>query len=107
MKPYRSMLFVPGQKPSWVDKGVAAGADALILDLEDSVPSGMKDEARAAVAAVIADKGAEAALGVRPNPLGGGLLGAGLRAAVPPGLPGPFLPKAFPGLVIVRLDALG
>jgi citrate lyase subunit beta/citryl-CoA lyase len=39
MKPYRSMLFVPGHKPSWADKALASGADALILDLEDSVPA--------------------------------------------------------------------
>jgi len=106
MKPYRSMLFVPGQKPSWVDKGVAAGADALILDLEDSVPSGMKDEARAAVTAVIADKGAETALWVRPNPLVSGLLGADLEAVVRPGLAGLFLPKVFTALDIVRIDAV-
>jgi citrate lyase subunit beta/citryl-CoA lyase len=49
MKPIRSFLFVPGNKPSWIDKSVDAGADALILDLEDSVPPDMKVEARAIV----------------------------------------------------------
>ena len=39
MKPYRTVLSVPGHKPSWFDKGVAAGADCLCLDLEDSVRS--------------------------------------------------------------------
>jgi citrate lyase beta subunit len=32
MHPYRSMLFVPGHKPAWADKALAAGADAIILD---------------------------------------------------------------------------
>jgi citrate lyase subunit beta/citryl-CoA lyase len=45
-KPIRSFLFVPGNKASWIDKSVASGADALILDLEDSVPPAQKVEAR-------------------------------------------------------------
>jgi len=39
MKPYRTVISVPGNKPSWFDKAVAAGADCLCLDLEDSVPA--------------------------------------------------------------------
>jgi citrate lyase subunit beta/citryl-CoA lyase len=46
MKPIRSFLFVPGNKASWIEKSVASGADALILDLEDSVPPAQKAEAR-------------------------------------------------------------
>ena len=46
MKPIRSFLFVPGNKASWIEKSVTAGADALILDLEDSVPPAQKAEAR-------------------------------------------------------------
>lgn len=46
MKPVRSFLFVPGNKPTWIEKSVAAKADALILDLEDSVPPDHKVEAR-------------------------------------------------------------
>lgn len=46
MKPIRSFLFVPGNKASWIDKSVNSRADALILDLEDSVPPAQKVEAR-------------------------------------------------------------
>jgi citrate lyase subunit beta/citryl-CoA lyase len=46
MKPIRSFLFVPGNKASWIDKSVQSKADALILDLEDSVPPSQKVEAR-------------------------------------------------------------
>jgi len=38
MKPVRSFLFVPGNKESMLGKAANARADALILDLEDSVP---------------------------------------------------------------------
>ena len=33
----RSLLFVPGDRPDRFAKAAASGADALILDLEDSV----------------------------------------------------------------------
>jgi citrate lyase subunit beta/citryl-CoA lyase len=46
MKPIRSFLFVPGNKASWIEKVVTSKADALILDLEDSVPPAQKVEAR-------------------------------------------------------------
>nr|WP_326536605.1 CoA ester lyase [Pseudorhodoferax sp.] len=46
MQPIRSFLFVPGNKASWIEKSVHSQADALILDLEDSVPPAQKVEAR-------------------------------------------------------------
>jgi citrate lyase subunit beta/citryl-CoA lyase len=33
----RSFLFIPGDSPRKLEKGVGSGADALLLDLEDSV----------------------------------------------------------------------
>lgn len=109
MKPYRSMLFVPGHKAAWADKGVASGADALILDLEDSVPAADKVEARATVAATI-DRligvGVRPDLWVRANPEVSGLLGGDLEAIVRPGLAGLFLAKVFTADEIVRLDAV-
>lgn len=39
MRPYRSVLFVPAHKPRWAVKALAAGADAIVIDLEDSVPA--------------------------------------------------------------------
>lgn len=52
--PIRSFLFVPGNKADWIEKSVAAKADALILDLEDSVPPDQKVQARGIVAAKLA-----------------------------------------------------
>ena len=45
----RSYLFVPGDRPERFDKACAAGAHAVIIDLEDAVPPSGKDAARAAV----------------------------------------------------------
>lgn len=46
----RSMLFVPGDRPDRFGKAAAAGADAVVLDLEDAVDPGSKEYARSAVA---------------------------------------------------------
>jgi citrate lyase subunit beta/citryl-CoA lyase len=55
MKPIRSFLFVPGNKPTWIEKAAATSkADALILDLEDSVPPDLKVEARTIVQSKLA-----------------------------------------------------
>ena len=47
----RSYLFVPGNRPERFDKACGAGADAVIIDLEDAVPPAEKVQARAAVSA--------------------------------------------------------
>jgi citrate lyase beta subunit len=50
-KACRSLLFVPGNRPERFAKALAAGADAVCIDLEDAVPPDAKDQARAAVMA--------------------------------------------------------
>jgi citrate lyase subunit beta / citryl-CoA lyase len=45
----RSALFVPAHREGWVEKAIAAGPDAVILDLEDSVPDAEKSSARGLV----------------------------------------------------------
>lgn len=47
----RSYLFVPGNRPDRFAKACASGADAVIIDLEDAVPPGERESARAHVAA--------------------------------------------------------
>lgn len=67
-RPYRAMLYVPANVPRFVEKSAAAGADAIVLDLEDSVPPAEKAPARRGLAASIATAGAQgAAVLVRVN----------------------------------------
>jgi citrate lyase subunit beta / citryl-CoA lyase len=47
----RSLLFVPGNRPERFEKAVRSGADAVVLDLEDSVPQDAKAVARQAIRA--------------------------------------------------------
>lgn len=55
MRPARSLLFIPGNRESWIDSAHKNGADVVILDLEDSVPPEENDEARRLVGNNIAD----------------------------------------------------
>jgi citrate lyase subunit beta / citryl-CoA lyase len=104
MRPYRSILFVPGHKPSWVSKAVKAGPDAIVLDLEDSVPFAEKSAARGLVAGAVKDAGID--VFVRPNALSTRLLGADLEAVVVDGLTGLFLPKIERATDVLQVDAL-
>ena len=47
---YRSMLYVPATNARFVAKASERGADAIILDLEDSIPDSEKSTARDALA---------------------------------------------------------
>ena len=49
----RSLLYVPANQPRFIAKAHERGADAIILDLEDAVPAGEKDAARAALAEAV------------------------------------------------------
>ncbi len=42
----RSLLFVPGSRPDRFDKALSAGANAVVIDLEDAVAPGDKARAR-------------------------------------------------------------
>jgi citrate lyase subunit beta / citryl-CoA lyase len=100
----RSLLFVPGDRPERMEKALGLGADALILDLEDSVASAAKPAARDAVAAFLAWP-RTLPLFVRINPLDGGLAGDDLAAVVPGRPDGIMLPKAQGAASLRDLDA--
>ena len=109
MRPYRAMLFVPGHKASWADKAIASGTDAIILDLEDSVPATDKASARETVRETVGrlrTGQVRADVWVRPNSMDSGLFGADVEAVVVEGLAGLFLPKVFTAEEIVRIDAV-
>ena len=66
----RSLLFVPGDRPERMEKALDLGADALILDLEDSVAPANKAAARGMVADFLGRADRRCALFVRINPAG-------------------------------------
>ncbi|MBB3646379.1 citrate lyase subunit beta/citryl-CoA lyase [Rhizobium sp. BK619] len=65
----RSLLFAPGDRPDRFEKALASGADAVILDLEDSVSPANKPRARDSVHEFALRHSGETALFIRINPL--------------------------------------
>ncbi len=89
---FRSYLFAPGNHPRKVDKVFSAGADVVILDLEDAVPTAEKETTRAAV--VEAMRRPRTTLGyVRVNGVGTRWCMGDLEAVVGPWLDGIVVPK--------------
>ncbi len=104
----RSLLFVPGDSPKKLDKGMTSGADALIVDLEDSISAANKDAARKTALAFL--KEARAAEGrprllVRVNAIDTGLTDADLDAVMRAAPDAIMLPKAEGGASVIHLDA--
>ena len=98
----RSLLFVPGDRPDRMEKALGAGADALILDLEDSVAPAARPEARRAIAGFLAaNQGA--GLWVRINPLDGPDADKDLAAVLAAHPDGLVLPKAEGGASVAEL----
>jgi citrate lyase subunit beta/citryl-CoA lyase len=65
----RSLLFVPGDRPERFDKAIASGADAVIIDLEDSVAIANKEKARANALEFMSRRSQDLPILVRINPI--------------------------------------
>jgi citrate lyase subunit beta / citryl-CoA lyase len=100
----RSLLSVPGNVPKMLQKAPGYGADALILDLEDSVPVDRKPEARLMVREFIESGRQGAVTFVRVNAIETGLLDDDLDAIVRPGLAGIQHPKTDSPEVVRKID---
>jgi citrate lyase subunit beta / citryl-CoA lyase len=127
---HRSYLYAPGSEPRVMRKALAAGADAVVLDLEDAVVPSRKAAARAAVADLLDEVGDHGtspsrhgdagpqpettpsprrpAVHVRINRDGHGYALADLDAAVRSGLDAIRLPKAEAAVAVREVaDAIG
>jgi citrate lyase subunit beta/citryl-CoA lyase len=89
----RSLLFVPGDSARKFDKARQGAADALIIDLEDSVALDRKDEARSIAAEMLSAERGLQQLFVRVNALDTGRTLADLAAVLPARPDGIMLPK--------------
>ncbi len=104
----RSLLFVPADGGSKLDKALASGADAVIVDLEDSIAPERKSAARESAADFlksIAPAANRPRLIVRVNGLQTGLIDADLDAIVPARPDAIMLPKADGGASVIHADA--
>ena len=108
--PLHSLLFVPGDSERKQAKGLASQADALILDLEDSVTAAQLPAARTRVAQLVGSRAAGGApqLWVRVHAPTAGAFGEDLEAVCAQRMPdGIVLPKvSAPAEVIAAADYL-
>ncbi|WP_044547731.1 HpcH/HpaI aldolase/citrate lyase family protein [Mesorhizobium japonicum] len=103
----RSLLFVPGDSERKLEKGFGAGADVLIVDLEDSVALQNKAAARDIAARFIGERRGQtsSAIYIRVNDLSTGLTDDDLGALVPVKPDGIMLPKSNSGQDVQQLSA--
>ncbi|MEI6201702.1 MAG: CoA ester lyase [Enhydrobacter sp.] len=90
---WRSILYVPGNVPKFIDKAHERGADCVLVDLEDSVQPAQKPDARAMLTDTIekvARGGADVAVRIN-RPLR--MTIPDLEAAVQPGVTALFVTK--------------
>jgi citrate lyase subunit beta/citryl-CoA lyase len=104
----RSLLFVPADSDRKLEKSFSSGADALLIDLEDSVALSQKPQARGRAAAFLRAHVATAErprLIVRVNSLTSGLIDDDLEAIVGARPDAILLPKAEGAASVVHVDA--
>jgi citrate lyase subunit beta / citryl-CoA lyase len=104
----RSLLFVPADDEKKLAKGLGSGADALLIDLEDSVAFSRKAEARKIAAEFITQARQTASrprLFVRINAHDTGLVSVDLDAVMPAAPDGIMLPKSQSGDDVSLLSA--
>ncbi len=89
---WRSVLFVPGNRPELAAKAPRSGADLVVLDLEDAVPPAAKEDARHQVDEAVQSLGGAVPVAVRVNPPGTPWFPAD-AAALPGGLAAVVVPK--------------
>jgi citrate lyase subunit beta/citryl-CoA lyase len=97
----RSFLFVPADSERKLQKAGDVGADALILDLEDSVAADARPEARSLVREYLAGKDN---VWVRINPIDSDDAAADLEAVMPSAPAGIVLPKPRSAAAAIELD---
>lgn len=100
----RSFLFVPGDSQRKFERASAGEADALILDLEDSVAADRKAEARGITRAMLEAPRGRPTLFVRVNAIETGLTLADLAAIMPARPDGIVLPKCAGRDDVVQLS---
>lgn len=102
----RSLLIMPTHVQRFVEKAALRGADAIVLDLEDSVPPAEKERAREFLPSSVTlagSRGADVLVRVNNNPE---LLGPDVEAAVRPGVHAIFVPKVASGNDVRRVEEL-
>ena len=103
---FRTMIFVPGYKTDYLEKARGFDADALILDLEDSVPDPFKEDARENIRNYLIEDAFPQATYVRVNPSDSDMFEADLNFVLHSNLSGVMLPKVVDAEHVRLVDRL-
>jgi citrate lyase subunit beta / citryl-CoA lyase len=91
---YRSLLFVPGNNPRFLEKAKSSPADIVCFDLEDSVPDSEKKNARSLIKEALKSRSSySSSVYVRTNSPASGKIPDDLAEIVQKGLDGIVIPK--------------
>lgn len=106
MKRCRSLIFVPASQPRWLANAHSLGADAVVIDLEDSVPENLKADARSTAREAITalKRRGQRVVIVRTNVPGGKHIDADMREIVVEGLDALMIPMVNGPEDLLRLE---
>ena len=96
-------LYVPGTRPELIEKAARCEPDAVIIDLEDTVPTDRKNQVRQDIADILPEVGLPALIRVNNDP---DFLEADLQAMVSEHVYGLFLPKAEDPAQMKQVDKI-
>ena len=96
-------LYVPGTRPELIEKAARCEPDAVIIDLEDTVPTDRKNQVRQDIADILPEVGLPALIRVNNDP---DFLEADVKAMVNEHVYGLFLPKAEDPAQMKQVDAM-
>ncbi len=105
MRPIRTLLFAPGNRPDRADKALALAADAVIMDFEDAVPIAEKASSRPIVRGIL-DKNPGKRMYVRVNALSTPYARDDIKVLGSKNLEGIMLPKVESPDELVEFDRL-
>ncbi|MCV0365857.1 MAG: CoA ester lyase [Nitrosopumilus sp.] len=91
---FRSLIFVPGNNPRFLEKAKKLRADIVCFDLEDSVPDNEKVNARNLIKSALKSRQSyESSIFVRTNSPTSGKISSDLKEVVQKGIDGIVIPK--------------
>ena len=108
---FRSLVFVPGNNPRFLEKAKSLPADIVCFDLEDSVPDKEKKKARVLIKNILKQRSKYSLEGpdgvfVRTNSPESGLVEADLKEIVQKGINGIVIPKVNSAKELKKIEKI-
>ena len=104
---FRSLIFVPGNNPRFLEKAKSLSADIVCFDLEDSVPDKEKKKARTLIKDALKKRNQySASVFARTNSPNSNKIEADLKEVVQKGIDGIVIPKVDSGKEIKKIEKI-